>query len=317
MVTGITGQDGGYLAERLVREGVLVHGITRTGESPPLHLVDLGDRVIIHPLDLTDPVPVTDLVLDIAPHEIYHLAGMSSVALSWEQPVTTVAVNTLSAATILTAAWKLQEQGTAPSVLLASSAEIFAGANSSPQDEATPLSPRSPYGAAKAAAHLLVHVYRHRGLHAVNAVLYNHESPRRPRQFVTRKITSTVAAIARGEASELVLGNLDVRRDWGWAPDYVDAMVMACRHPVPLDVVVATGKAHSVQEFVAAAFSAAGIDQWRHLVRTDERFSRPGEAVELVGNPRLAREELGWAPTIGFEEIVARMVAHDLHPQGG
>ena len=170
----------------------------------------------------------------------------------------------------------------------------------------------NPYGAAKAFAHLSAGVFRQRDQHVSSAILYNHESPRRHERFVTRKITSTVAAIARGDADELVLGNLDARRDWGWAPDYVDAMVRAARADEPGDYVVATGRAHSVREFVAAAFAAAGVADWEHLVRQDERFFRPADPTELVGDASRAREVLGWAPTVGFEEIVARMVAADL-----
>ncbi len=170
----------------------------------------------------------------------------------------------------------------------------------------------NPYGAAKAFAHLSAAVFRQRDLHVSSAILYNHESPRRHERFVTRKITSTVAAIARGDADELVLGNLDARRDWGWAPDYVDAMVRAARADEPSDYVVATGRAHSVRDFVAAAFAAAGITDWERLVRQDPAFFRPADPTELVGDATKAREVLGWAPTVGFEEIVARMVAADL-----
>jgi len=194
----------------------------------------------------------------------------------------------------------------------ASSAEIFGEPAVSPQDESTPIRPVNPYGAAKAYAHLMVDVYRRRDLHAVSAILYNHESPRRPTQFVTRKITSTVAAIAKGRSDGLALGNLDARRDWGWAPDYVDAMVRAARADEPRDYVVATGVGHSVRDFVAAAFRRAGIDDWSDLVTVDPEFVRPADPTDLTGDATRARELLGWSPTVGFEELVGRMVDADL-----
>jgi GDPmannose 4,6-dehydratase len=182
----------------------------------------------------------------------------------------------------------------------------------SPQDETTPVRPVNPYGAAKAFAHLMVEVYRGRGLHAVSAILYNHESPRRPERFVSRKITSTVAAIVSGKADHLSLGNLDVRRDWGWAPDYVDAHVRAARADVAQDFVVATGRGHSVRDFVDAAFRHAGIDDWQHLVSVDPDLVRPVDAADLTGDAGRARTVLGWLPTVGFEEMVAQMVDADL-----
>jgi len=197
-------------------------------------------------------------------------------------------------------------------VVQASSAEIFGQPDRSPQDEDTPIRPVNPYGAAKAFAHHTCGVLRRQGLHAATAILYNHESPLRPRQFVTRKITSTVAAIARGKADRLELGNLDARRDWGWAPDYVDAMVRAARADRPGDYVVATGIAHSVRDFVATAFTHAGITDWEPLVHVDQALARPVDATELVGDATRAAMQLGWTPTVGFEEVVARMVAADL-----
>ena len=194
----------------------------------------------------------------------------------------------------------------------ASSAEIFGLPDRSPQDEDTPVRPANPYGAAKAFAHLMVDVYRHRGLHAVSLVLYNHESPRRPEQFVTRKITAGVAAISAGTASRLTLGNLAAVRDWGWAPDFVDAMVRAARADVPRDYVVATGESHSVEEFVAAAFRCVGIDDWASYVDVDPALFRPVDAQALTGDPTRIRTDLGWAPTVGFEDVVRRMVEADL-----
>jgi GDPmannose 4,6-dehydratase len=204
-----------------------------------------------------------------------------------------------------------QRAGRPVRVFQASSAEMFGDPAESPQSETTPLRPRSPYGAAKAFAHNLVAVYRGRGLHACSGILFNHESPRRPETFVTRKITRAAALVAAGRQDSVALGNLDARRDWGWAPDYVDAMVRAVRHDLPGDYVIATGKAHSVREFVAAAFSAAGLPDWQRHVTVDPAFARPADAAELVGDSSRARAVLGWAPTLTFEEIVTRMVDAD------
>jgi GDPmannose 4,6-dehydratase len=312
-ITGITGQDGGYLAEQLVAAGTIVHGLVRSAtEIGPTEAAYPG--VSLHVADLTDSAAVTGLLAEIEPDEIYNLAGISSVALTWQEPVATGAVSGLAAAGVLHAAWELADRlGRPVSVLQASSAEIFGNPAAAPQDERTPIAPVTPYGAAKAYAHHMARVYRGRGLHASTVILYNHESPRRPPTFVTRKITQGAARIARGEQDELALGNLDARRDWGWAPDYVDAMVRAARHRVPDDYVIATGEAHSVREFVSAAFTAAGIDDWERHVRVDPAFVRPVDAVELTGDATRARVELGWAPTVGFDEVVGRMVRADLH----
>ncbi len=316
LVTGITGQDGGYLAERLLTEGWTVHGLVR-GNDPGLG--DLQRRcpaVVLHEGDLLDADSLADAVRSSAPDEVYHLAGISSVAYSWEHPVLTADVTGLGSARLLEQVWlEQQRRGTPVRYLQASSAEVFGEAVTAPQDEATALRPTSPYGAAKAYAHLLVGVYRARGLGAVSLLLYNHESPRRPASFVTRKITQGAARIARGEQDELVLGNLDARRDWGWAPDYVDAMVRAARHEVAADFVVATGEAHSVRDFVAAAFDRAGVADWADRVRVDAAFVRPVEPSVQVGDASRARAVLGWAPTVGFAELVGRMVDVDL--EGG
>jgi GDPmannose 4,6-dehydratase len=197
-------------------------------------------------------------------------------------------------------------------VLQASSSEIFGNPAVAPQDESTPLDPSSPYGAAKAYAHRMAQLARGRGRFVATAILYNHESPRRPETFVTRKITAAAARIAHGLQEVLELGDLTVERDWGWAPDYVDAMVQAVRHEEPDDYVVATGESHTVAEFVQAAFAAAGIDDWRSRVRVNPDFIRPAEISRMRGDASRAREVLGWAPTVSFDELVARMVEHDL-----
>ncbi|HEU5039133.1 MAG TPA: GDP-mannose 4,6-dehydratase [Nocardioides sp.] len=309
-VTGVNGQDGSYLVDRLLADGVEVHALAHALEPLP----DLPE-VHLHVGDVTASDEVRRLLLDVAPDEIYNLAAVSSVARSWAEPELTGRVNGLAAAALLDAALAAQEKhGGQVRFVQASSAEIFGEPDRSPQDESTPVRPVNPYGAAKAYAHLMVDVYRRRGLHAASLILYNHESPRRPTQFVTRKITSTVAAIAQGRASTLALGNLEARRDWGWAPDYVDAMVRAARTETPDDFVIATGAGHSVRDFVAAAFEHAGVSDWEHRVVVDPDLVRPADATELVGDASRARTRLGWAPTLEFAQVVAEMVTADLAP---
>ena len=318
LITGITGQDGGYLAERLLGEGWAVHGLVHDGDP---HVADLLARcpdVVLHDGDLTDEGSLGRVVAASDPDEVYNFAGISSVAFSWERPVLTADVTALGAARLLEQVWQRQElTGRSIRFVQASSAEVFGAAEVAPQDESTPLRPNSPYGASKAFAHQLVGVYRGRGLHAVSAILYNHESPRRPATFVTRKITRAAARIAQGLDRELVLGNLDARRDWGWAPDYVDAMVRAARHDPADDFVVATGVAHSVRDFVVAAFARAGVSDWEPLVRVDQAFARPSDAPLQLGDASKARRELGWEPTVDFAELVGRMVDADLEATAG
>jgi GDPmannose 4,6-dehydratase len=313
LVTGATGQDGGYLVEQLLAEGVEVHGLIAPGDPLAGELRDRSPEAVLHGGDLLDETSLGAVVAAVDPDEVYNLAGISSVAFSWERPVLTADVTALGSARLLEQVRQHQERAGHPvRFLQASSGEVF-GAAPSPQNEDTPIRPTSPYGAAKAYAHHLIGVYRSRGLFAVSALLYNHESPRRPPAFVTRKITQGAARIARGEQDELALGNLDAARDWGWAPDYVDAMVRALRHDVAQDVVVATGEAHTVRDFVAAAFARAGIADWERHVRIDPAFVRPADIDVLVGDASRARTTLGWIPTVGFEELVGRMVDVDLH----
>jgi GDPmannose 4,6-dehydratase len=311
LVTGITGQDGGYLAEQLLAEGSTVHGLVHRGDPQVAALLARSPEVVLHEGDLTDEESLARVVAAADPDEVYNLAGISSVALSWEKPVLTADVTALGVARLLAAVHEHQERtGRRVRFVQASSAEVFGDAEQAPQDERTPLRPTSPYGVAKVFAHHLVGVYRTQGLHAVSAILYNHESPRRPETFVTRKITRTVARIARGLEAELVLGNLDARRDWGWAPDYVDALVRAARASRADDFVVATGEAHSVREFALAAFARVGITD--PPLRVDPALVRPGDPPLLVGDATKARTVLGWAPTVGFDELVGRMVDADL-----
>jgi len=309
-VTGIGGQDGSYLAEQLIAGGAEVHALAHVDDGAGPFC---PDDVEVHAGDLTDLDGVRRLLLDLAPDEIYNLAALSSVARSWESPDLSALVNGTAAVALLETAHQVQQHtGRQVRLVQASSAEMFGEPDRSPQDERTRIQPLNPYGAAKAYAHLMVDVYRSRDLHASSLILYNHESPRRPPRFVTRKITSTVAAISRGQADSLTLGNLDARRDWGWAPDYTDAMVRAARAERAGDYVIATGEGHSVRDFVAAAFARVGISDWEHLVGIDSAFLRPADATDLVGDSSRARRELGWQPTVDFAELVGRMVDADI-----
>lgn len=313
LVTGISGQDGSYLAESLLARGYELHGVVRSGAPGDLSDSTAALRATLHHIDITDTSALGALVSDVAPDEIYNLAAVSSVFRSWAEPVYTAEVNALPVAALLEAAWTVQNTaGKQVRLVQASSAELFGQATESPQNELTPIRPSSPYGAAKAYAHHMVGVYRQRGLFASNCILYNHESPRRPEAFVTRKITASVARISRGLQDSLELGSLDSRRDWGWAPDYVDALQRACRADTPDDFVIATGVTHSIADFVSAAFARVGISDWTSLVTINDAFSRPVDPAEQVGDASKARAELGWTPTMGFEEIVGAMVDADL-----
>ncbi len=306
LITGVGGQDGSYLAEQLLAEGVEVHALGLPNDAPVAGVeMNVGD--------VADVEGTRALLLDLAPDEVYNLAAISSVARSWAEPDLTARVNGTAAVGLLESALQVQDaRGRQVRFVQASSAEIFGLPDRSPQDEDTPVRPVNPYGAAKAFAHLMVDVYRRRDLHAVSLVLYNHESPRRPEQFVTRKITAGVAAIARGRTQRLTLGNLAATRDWGWAPDYTAAMILAARGDAPRDYVVATGESHSVEEFVAAAFGCVGIDDWASYVDVDPGLLRPVDATDLAGDATRIRTELGWSPTVGFKEVVERMVEADL-----
>jgi GDPmannose 4,6-dehydratase len=306
LITGVAGQDGGYLAERLLTEGLEVHAVALENDRPV-------DGVLTHTGDMADVEATRALLLDVAPDEVYNLAAVSSVARSWDEPDLTARVNGVAAVGLLESAYQLQERAGRPvRFVQASSAEIFGLPDRSPQDETTPVRPVNPYGAAKAFAHLMVEVYRHRGLPAASLVLYNHESPRRPAHFVSRKITSGVAAIAAGTADRIALGNIAATRDWGWAPDYVDAMVRVARAEHPRDYVVATGEPHSVEDFAATAFRCVGIDDWSSYVEVDPTLLRPVDAQALTGDSTRIRRDLGWQPTVGFHELVRRMVEADL-----
>ncbi|MDJ0395618.1 GDP-mannose 4,6-dehydratase [Rhodococcus sp. G-MC3] len=307
LITGVAGQDGSYLSEALVALGWSVHGVAKPGSA------EVVDNVTMHSSDLAEPGAAAELILASDPDYVFHLAGISSVWQSWNDPVLTTRVNGVSATSLLDACYTHQEEsGKRVMVVNASSAEIFAGSGIALQNEDTPIAPTSPYGASKALSHTMVQVYRARGLEATNAILYNHESPRRPDTFVTRKITKAAAGIARGTRSTIELGSMSVERDWGWAPDYVDALVKMAEYGKGEDFVVATGQAHSVADFVAAAMSAVGITDWQNYVRGDPDMLRPADSARMVGDASKARELLGWTPTMTFEEVVGAMVEFDM-----
>ncbi len=314
LVTGITGQDGGYLAAQLLAEGAEVHGLVHHLDPTVAEFGRAYPDVELHAGDLADHDALRSLVEAVEPDEVYNLAGVSSVAFSWEDPVTTAELTGVAAAVLLQAALAVQDRtGRSVAFVQASSSEIFGDAPSYPQDETTPVRPVSPYGAAKAFAHHMVGVYRGRGLHTSSCILFNHESPRRPTTFVTRKITAAAALIGRTGTGTIELGNLDARRDWGWAPDYVDAMVRAARHTSADDFVIATGETHTVEEFAETALRCAGVgDAWKEHVVVDPELFRPVDTALMVGDAGKARRELGWEPRVGFAELVAHMVERDI-----
>ena len=307
LVTGVTGQDGGYLAERLLDAGYTVHGLVRAGDAEAIDA-----RVVQHTGDLADGSRLAALVAGLRPQMIVNLGGLTSVGASWQDPVVTAEVTGLAAVRLLEGAWRLHDDAHPVRFLQASSAEIFGESTEVPQHEGTAIRPVSPYGVAKALAHHATAMYRGRGLPASTVILYGHESPRRPSNFVARKITAGVAAIVTGEANELVLGNLDATRDWGWAPDFVDAMVRVLEGGRPDDYVVSTGEAHSVREFAEAAFAAAGLGPGARYLRSDPELTRVGDGAVQIGDASRIRERLGWAPTMTFDGVVAAMVAADL-----
>ena len=309
LITGVTGQDGSYLAELLLERGYQVFGLVRRTSSPGLaRLEGIIDRLKLIPGDLGDQSSLMRAVAEARPQEVYNLAAQSFVPTSWSEPVATAQVTALGATRLLEA---LRTVAPEARFYQASTSEMF-GASSPPQSEATPFHPRSPYGVAKVYAHCATVNYRESyGLFATSGILFNHESPRRGLEFVTRKITRCAARIAVGLESELTLGNLAARRDWGFAGDYVHAMWLMLQADEPRDFVVATGETHSVREFCEAAFGILDMD-WSEYVRVDADLLRPAEVDYLVGDATQAREGLGWTPKVGFGELVERMVEADL-----
>ena len=310
VITGITGQDGSYLAELLLEQGYEVVGVTRRLSAPNRWRIEhLLDRIELRPADLLDQLSLIRLVDDVRPHELYNLAAMSFVPASWDQPLLTGEYNAQGVTRVMEA---IRQVDTSIKVYQASSSEMFGKVRETPQTEATPFYPRSPYGVSKVFAHYITVNYRESyDLFAVSGILFNHESPRRGLEFVTRKVTHGVARIKLGLADTLSLGNLDARRDWGFAGDYVRAMWLMLQRDAADDYVIATGKSHSVQELVEVAFSHAGLD-WRPHVRTDPAYIRPAEVDHLIGNPAKAAQDLGWRPSVDFEGLVRMMVDADI-----
>jgi GDPmannose 4,6-dehydratase len=310
LVTGIGGQDGSFLAELLVRHGYEVFGTVLGSPERYEHLAAVRDGIEFVELELTDAAAVAEAVRELRPHETYHLASVSFVPATWEDPVGTSSFAAAAPAALLDALRREHPEGR---FVNAASAEMFGPAREVPQTEETPLGPVTPYGAGKAFAHFLVAAFRRRyGLHASSAILFNHESERRPQQFLTRKVSRSVAAISLGLEQELRLGDLSAKRDWGYAGDYVRALWLMATADEPDDYVVATGEAHTVEEFVSAAFDHVGLD-WRDHVRFDESFSRGAtDSPVLTGDPTKIRRRLGWEPQVRFGDLVRLMVDHDL-----
>jgi GDPmannose 4,6-dehydratase len=310
LVTGITGQDGSYLAELLLEKGYEVHGMVRRASTENFERIEhLTDKIRLIQADLLDQSSLVEALEEAQPDEVYNLGAQSFVPTSWRQPVLTAEFTAVGVTRLLEAIRRVN-----PDIRFyqASSSEMFGKVREVPQSETTPFYPRSPYGVAKAYGHFITVNYRESyGLFAVSGILFNHESPRRGLEFVTRKISDGVARIKLGLADELRLGNLDAKRDWGFAGDYVEAMWLMLQAETADDYVIATGEEHSVQEFVDIAFAHAGLDPNQH-VRTDPEFLRPAEVDHLVGDAAKAREQLGWRPRVSFKELAEMMVDADL-----
>jgi GDPmannose 4,6-dehydratase len=315
LVTGVTGQDGSYLAELLLAKGYEVVGVVRrTSHHSYERIEHLLGRIEVVAADLLDQHSLTVVIGDAKPDEVYNLAAQSYVPTSWSQPVLTGEFTALGVTRILEAIRLAHPRAR---FYQASSSEMFGKVTETPQRETTAFYPRSPYGVAKVYGHWITVNYRESyGLYAVSGILFNHESPRRGMEFVTRKVTDGVARIKLGRATELRLGNLDARRDWGFAGDYVDAMWRMLQQPEPRDYVIGTGVTHSVRDLVEVAFRHAGLD-WRDWVKVDPAFIRPAEVDVLQADPTRAQRELGWAPTVSFDDLVGMMVDADLERLGG
>jgi GDPmannose 4,6-dehydratase len=310
LITGITGQDGSYLAELLLAHGYDVHGIVRRASTTNYWRIEhLLERITLHPADLLDQLSLIRVIETVRPHEFYNLAAMSFVPSSWDQPMLTGEYNSQGVTRVLEAVRQVD-----PGIRLyqASSSEMYGKVREVPQTELTPFYPRSPYGVSKVFAHYITVNYRESyDLFAVSGILFNHESPRRGLEFVTRKVTDGVARIKLGLADALHLGNLDAQRDWGFAGDYVRAMWLMLQQEKADDYVIATGQSHSVRELVDVAFAHAGLDPGKY-VKLDPRFLRPAEVDHLIGDASKARSVLGWQPEVSFQQLITMMVDEDV-----
>ena len=317
LITGITGQDGSYLADLLVAKGYEVHGIIRRASTFNTSRIDHlyqdphvnGVRLFLHYGDLSDSVSMTKMLYDLQPDEVYNLGAQSHVRVSFDIPEYTADVTGVGTIRILEA---IRESGVKPRFYQASSSEMFGKVQEIPQKETTPFWPRSPYGCAKMFGHWATVNYRESyNLFACSGILFNHESPRRGETFVTRKISRAVAAIKLGLQNELYLGNMDAKRDWGYAPEYVEGMWRMLQADQPDDYVLATNETHTVKEFVEVAFGHVGLD-WQKHVKYDARYERPAEVDLLIGDPAKAKKQLGWEPKVRFKELVQIMVDADV-----
>jgi GDPmannose 4,6-dehydratase len=311
LITGITGQDGSYLAELLLEQGYDVHGMVRRASTEKFDRIEhLRERITLHQGDLLDQRSLVDTLRASEPDEIYNLAAMSFVATSWIQPTLTAEFTGVGVTRVLEA---MREAAPEARFYQASSSEMFGKVLEVPQTESTPFYPRSPYGVAKAYGHFITVNYRESyDLHATSGILFNHESPRRGLEFVTRKVTWHAAAIKAGRLKELRLGNLDAQRDWGYAKDYVEAMWLMLQRDDPQDFVIATNRMHTVRECVEIAFDEAGVPDWEQYVVIDPSFLRPAEVDQLIGDPKKAKDLLGWEPKTSFEELIRLMTRADL-----
>src|SRR4051794_23300908 len=315
LITGITGQDGSYLAELLLEKGYEVHGLVRRSSTERFDRIDhIRERLVLHQGDLLDQRSLGDALKAAVPDEVYNLAAMSFVAASWVQPTLTAEFTGVGVTRLLEALREIRPEAR---FYQASSSEMFGKVREVPQSETTPFYPRSPYGVAKAYGHHITVNYRESyGLHASSGILFNHESPRRGLEFVTRKISWHAAAIRRGVRDRLFLGNLDARRDRCYAKDYVEAMWLMLQRDKAGDFVVATGEAHSVRDCVEIALDEAGLDRWERYVELDPSLVRPAEVDHLIGDFAKAERELGWQPRTGFEELIRLMTRADLELLG-
>jgi len=315
LITGITGQDGSYLAELLIEKGYRVVGMVRRSSLEKFECIDhIRDHIEIRQGDLLDQLSVIRVIEQVAPDEIYNLAAQSFVPTSWDQPVLTAEFTAVGVTRMLEAVHQLNRK---IRFYQASSSEMFGKVQEVPQTERTPFYPRSPYGVAKVYGHYITVNYRESyDIYAVSGILFNHESPRRGLEFVTRKVSDAVARIKLGMQKELRIGNLDAKRDWGFAGDYVKAMWLMLQQPEPDDYVIATGETHSVRELVQVAFECVGLD-WEKYTVVDPRFVRPAEVDLLIGDPAKAKANLGWEPAVSFRQLVEMMVEHDVKRLSG
>jgi GDPmannose 4,6-dehydratase len=311
LITGITGQDGSYLAELLLSQGYEVHGVVRRSSTENFErIAPLAGQITLHQADLLDQLSIIDVVKEVMPDEVYNLAAMSFVPTSWKQPVLTGEFTAMGVTRVLEAIRLLSPKGI--KFYQASSSEMFGKVQAVPQTETTPFYPRSPYGVAKLYGHWITINYRESyDMYCTSGILFNHESERRGKEFVTRKVSDGVARIKLGLERELRMGNLDAKRDWGFAGDYVRAMWLMLQQDTPDDFVVATGETHTVQELVEVAFGVVGLD-WKKYVVQDPKFLRPAEVDLLIGDPSKAKKVLGWEPEVSFPDLVKRMVLADL-----